>query len=66
MSAIGSWWSMNLSDIATLNIDGTDYHCIINRISKSEAANLLEKTWFKRKMWNIIKDNVSLLCKKDR
>ena len=66
MSAIGSWWSMNLSDIASLNINGADYDCIINKISKSEAANLLEKTWFKQKMWNIIKDNVSLLCKKDR
>ena len=30
---------MNLNDIAILNIHGVDYRCIINRISKSEAAN---------------------------
>ena len=29
--------SMNLSDIATLNIHYADYRCIINGISKSEA-----------------------------
>ena len=29
--------SMNLSDIATLNIHCADYRCIINGISKSEA-----------------------------
>ena len=31
--------SMNLSDIAILNIHGADYCCIISRISKSEAIN---------------------------
>ena len=34
--------SMNLSDIAILNIHGADYHCIISRISKSEAINLMQ------------------------
>ena len=29
--------SMNLGDIAILNIKGTDYGCIISGISKSEA-----------------------------
>ena len=29
--------SMNLSDIATLNIHCADYRCIINGISKSET-----------------------------
>ena len=33
--------SMNLSDI--LNIHGVDYRCIIDRITESEAANLLQK-----------------------
>ena len=33
--------SMNLSDIAILNIKGADYCCIISRISKSEAINLM-------------------------
>ena len=33
---------MNLSDIAILNIKGSDYHCIISRISKNKAINLLQ------------------------
>ena len=33
---------MNLSDIYILNIKNTDYSCIINRISKSEAIKLLQ------------------------
>ena len=33
--------SINLNDIAILNICGVDYRCIINRISKREAVNLL-------------------------
>ena len=35
--------SMNLSDSAILNIKGSDYHCIITRIRKSEAINLMQK-----------------------
>ena len=34
--------SMNLSDIAILNIKNTDCCCIISRISKSEAINLMQ------------------------
>ena len=34
--------SMNLSDIAILNIKSVDYHCIISRISKNEAINLMQ------------------------
>ena len=33
--------SISLNDIAILNINGADYSCIINGISKSDAANLL-------------------------
>ena len=33
--------SMNLSDIVILNIRGVAYHCIINKISKSETMGLL-------------------------
>ena len=33
--------SMNLSDIAILNIKSADYCCIISGISKSEAINLM-------------------------
>ena len=36
--------SMNLSDIAILNIKGSDYCCIISGISKSEATNLMQNT----------------------
>ena len=36
--------SMNLSNSATLNIKGSDYCCIIGRISKNEAMNLMENT----------------------
>ena len=32
---------MNISDIAILNIEGTDYRCIISGISKSETINLM-------------------------
>ena len=34
--------SMNLSDIAVLNIKGFDYCCIISLISKDEAINLIQ------------------------
>ena len=33
--------SINLNDIAILNILGVDYRCIINGISKSEAVKVL-------------------------
>ena len=34
--------SMNLSDVAILKIKGSDYHCIISAISKSETINLIQ------------------------
>ena len=34
--------SMNLSDIAILNIKGSDYQCIVSFISKNGAINLLQ------------------------
>ena len=36
--------SINLYDIAILNILGMDYHCIINGIGKSRGVNLLHNT----------------------
>ena len=36
--------SMNLSDIAILNVKGSNYRCIISGISKSEALNLKQNT----------------------
>ena len=35
--------SINLTDIAILNIKGSDYYCIISGISKSESINLMQK-----------------------
>ena len=35
-------WSTNLSDIAILNIKGSDSRCIIGLISKNEAINLMQ------------------------
>ena len=35
--------SISLSDIPILNIKGTDYCCIIRRISKCEAINIIQK-----------------------
>ena len=35
---------MNLSNIAILSIKGANYHCIISRISESEAINLMQNT----------------------
>ena len=34
--------SMNLSDIAILNIRGSDFRCIISEVSKNEAINLMQ------------------------
>ena len=35
--------SMNLKNMAVLNIQNVNHRCLINRISKGEAVNLLEK-----------------------
>ena len=40
---------MILSDIAILNINGADHRCIINKISKNEAINLLQNGDFTEK-----------------
>ena len=45
---------MNLSHIAILNIYGVDYRCIISRVSKSEAINLMQNINMAVKKWNII------------
>ena len=33
---------MNLSDIEVLNNKGSDYRCIISKISKNEPINLMQ------------------------
>ena len=39
-----SMMSMNLSDIAILNIKGSNYRCIISLTSKHEIINLMQNT----------------------
>ena len=34
--------SMNLNNVAILNIHGVGYRCIVNGISNSEVVNLLQ------------------------
>ena len=57
--------SMKLNDIVVLNIHSFNYLCTINEISKSEVANLLQKTDSSLKKWIIIKSNFSLQRIKD-
>ena len=51
---------INLSDIAILNIKGSDYWCIISGISKNDAINLMQNTALTKKKWNIIKHKTLL------
>ena len=44
--------SMNLSDIAILNIKGSSYHCFISLISKNETLNLLQNADLSKKVEN--------------
>ena len=41
--------SLNRNSIAVLNIHGVDYRCIIAKITKSEAINLLRNADFSKK-----------------
>ena len=43
---------MNLTNVDILNIHSADYCCIISRISKIEAVNLLQRADYTKK-WNI-------------
>ena len=52
---------MNLSDIAILNINGVDYFCIITRISKGEAAKLLQTADLNKKKQKHIKYETFIL-----
>ena len=44
--------SVNLSDIAILNIKGSDYCCIISLISKNEGINLMQNADLTKKTEN--------------
>ena len=41
--------SMNLNDIAILNIKSSDYHCIISLISKNQTINLMKNADLSKK-----------------
>ena len=43
---------MNLSDIAIINIKGSDYRCIISLISENEAINLMQNADLTKKSIN--------------
>ena len=48
--------SINLSGIAILGIKSADYRCIISRISKSEAINIMQNIDLTQKsgtLWNV-------------
>ena len=45
--------SINLSNIAILNIDGADYQCIINETSKNGAISLLQNANLSEKRWTL-------------
>ena len=47
--------SISLNGIAVLSINGANYGCIINGISKNDALNLLKICWFYRQEKNIMK-----------
>ena len=52
--------SVNFSNIAILNIKGSDYRCIISLISKNEAINLMQNADLTKKKQNIIKHKILL------
>ena len=41
---------MNLSDIAIVDIKSVNYYCIISRISKNDAINLMENVDLTKKV----------------
>ena len=59
---INNTMSMNLSYIVILNINGTDYCCFTNRISKSEAINLMNYSNLTKKSEML---NYNFLCIRD-
>lgn len=46
--------SVNVNDIAILNIRGVDERCIINGISNKEAVDLQQNADWNKTNWNII------------
>ena len=46
---------MNLSNIAILDVKGSDYCCIISEIIKNEAISLMQNADLTKKKQNILK-----------
>ena len=59
--------SMNLINTAILKNHGVDYHCIITKISKTKAINLLQKADLNKKSGtlNIIKHKKNIFTHKN-
>ena len=57
--------SMNLSDIAILNIKGSDYHCIISLISKNEVIKFLQNADLTEKSGTLLKTLIIVNLKKN-
>ena len=55
--------SMNLNVNVILKIHGIDYRCIINKIGKSEAINLLQNADLTEKKWSILKQKFNITYK---
>ena len=54
--------SVNLSDIAILNIEDSDYYCIISLINKSEAIDVLQNADFTENIGSLkIQKNIKIL-----
>ena len=54
--------SMNVNDIAILNVHGVNYHCIINGIIKCETINLLKNVDINQKCGSYKIQKHSLQC----
>ena len=54
---------INLSDIATLNIKGYDYHCIISLISKNRTIKLLQNADLAEKIGAFLKKSKIIVKK---
>ena len=57
--------SVNLSNIAVLNIKGSDYRCIISLNNKNEAINVMQNADLTEKKQSMIKYKKFILIYKN-
>ena len=57
---------INLSRIANLNIESSDYHCIISLISKNEVINLMQNADLTKNSMKLYKHKQFILIYKNR